>query len=399
MKRYRRWMACLLAAVTAVASLPSALAAPADTPFAEFRFDASELDKPNRDISIDIYRRDENGQFQPASSSEYACKLNRATGDARFFIQANADNVWVSVDYLTDLNADGTYELLEDPSAPVWDVMDTSGGLSRPKPGSAAPVLTRGQPYLLSPDALVARSRQAARERMAGGSCALDVAQNAADLQDYPLCMIKLHRTDPAGGEEQTLVYYLQIYDNVLVPFDLSPSDWYYDAVLFVLSRGYFSGAGNGLFRPGSQLPRAQLAQVLWTMSGSPKGAESSFSDVPAGQWFYEAVSWCQQEGLIAGYKNGVFAPADPLSREQMMAILCRYAGRAGTSPRTGGDLSRYSDAGNVSSWAREGMQWAEANGLILNAQGDTLRPQELVTRGELAAVLHAYTQTMDLYR
>lgn len=396
MKRYRRWMAGLLAAVIMAASLSSALAAPADTPFAEFRFDASELDQPNRDISINIYRRGEDGQFQVASSSKYSCTLNRATGDARFFVQANRDNVWVSVDYLTDLDGDGVYELLEDPSAPVWDVMDTQGRLSRPQPGESAPVLASGQPYLLASDLLVTRSRQAVQDRAAGGSFALGLTQDTAGRQDFPLCMVKLHYTDPAGGEEQTLVYYLQIYGDVLVPFDLSPSDPYYDAVLFVLSRGYFSGSGNGLFQPNSKLPRAQMAQVLWTMAGSPAGAESSFSDVPAGQWFYPSVSWCQREGLIAGYSSKTFAPSKSLSREQMMTILFRYANYTGAPLGSDGDLSRFSDAGDVSSWARDGMQWAAANGLLVNSADGTLRPQELVTRWELAAVLYAYSRQFN---
>jgi len=398
MKHYKRWAAGLLAAVMLTAvSLSSGFAA--EAPFAEFRLDASDIDKPSRDISVDIYHRDESGQFRAASSSQYSCTFNRVTTrDARFFIQPNTDGVWVSVDYLTDVNGDGTYELLEDPGAPVWDVMDSEGGLFRPQPGFAAPVLPprEEQAYLLSSDTLLARSRQAVQERMPGGSCALEIAQDGAVQQQFPLCMVKLHRTLP-DKQEETLIFYLQLYGDVLVPFDVSPSDQYYDAVCFVLSQNYFSGVGNGLFRPEKHLPRAQLAQVLWSMAGSPEGAESAFSDVPSDQWYYKAVSWCQQEGLIVGYTANTFGPQDLLSREQMLTVLCRYAEYVGSPLNTDDDLSRFSDAGQVSSWAQTGVRWAASNGLLANTDGSALGPKELVTRGELAAAIYAYAQSIGL--
>lgn len=397
MKRYKRRTAGILALLAAALSLFSGSAAPAQTPFGEFRLDASGIDKPSRDISVDIYRRDEAGQFQVSGTSSYTCTFNRATGDASFFIQANTEGVWVSVDYLTDLNGDGTYELLDDPDTPVWDVMDSQGRLFRPQAGQAAPTLTPGQPCLLTPDTLLSRSRQAVQDRGAGGSFPLDAAQGGAEQQEFPLCMLKLHHTDPATGEEESLVFYLQIYGEVLVPFDVSPTDWYYDAVSYVLSNGIFSGVGDGLFSPDGQLARAHLAQVLWTMAGSPSGAASSFPDVPGSEWYYNPVSWCQQKELILGYSTGDFGPMDPLSREQMAVILYRYAKLNGVSLTAIGDLSRFSDAGQVSPWAQEEMRWAVSHNLLPNSGGGTLNPQELVTRGELAFVVHACAQNLGL--
>lgn len=393
MKRYKRWTAGALAAV--ILTLSSSVFASAETPFGEFRLDASGIDKPVRDISVNIYRRDESGQFQVASTSQYSCTFNRATSDASFFIQANAEGVWVSVDYLTDINGDGTYELLDDPANPVWDVMNAQGSLYRPNAGNAAPVLASGQPFLLVPETLLVRSQQAVQDRIAGGPCQLDAAQSTAVPQEFPLFMIKLHHTNPADGQDEVLVFYLQLYGDVLIPFDVSPSDWYYDAVEYVLSQGYFSGAGNGLFLPQDQLSRAHMAQVLWTMAGSPDGAVSSFSDVPTSQWYYKPVSWCQQKELILGYATGSFGPTDLLSREQMATILYRYA----NSPAADYSLSRFSDADKVSSWALDAMSWAVSNRLLSNTDSGALNPQELVTRGELAAVIYAYSQNASLYR
>ena len=399
MKSFRRWLAAVLAAAAVcTASVSYTLALPAETPFADLRIDASDLDIPERSISVNLYHRDENGQFQPDSIREYTCKLNRATRDAAFFIQANTDHVWVSVDYLTDINGDGIYEMLEDLENPVWDVMDPQGVLTQHQPGADIPVLTGGQPYILSPEMLTHRSQQAIQSRMTGGSCALDVGQGSIDRQEFPLCMVRLHHTDPAGGQDYEQTYYLQIYDNVLIPVDVSPSDWYYDAVGFVLSRGYFSGASSGLFLPNGQLSRAQLAQVLWAMSGSPKAQDTQFSDVASTDWFYKAVSWCQQEGLIAGYSSGIFAPNALLSREQMATILYRYAQYDGVSLLASADLSQFSDGADTALWAAESMRWAVTHDII-STFDNALHPGAIVSRAELAAALYSYELNLKVYR
>ena len=129
MKRTRRWIAGLMAAALMTAASVSCGFSSADTFFGEFRIDASAIDKPERSISVDIYRRDEDGRFQLDTSGEYDCKLNRVTIDAGFFIQATEEGVWVSVDYLTDINGDGALEvpkpaqLLSDSAEePYWKI-------------------------------------------------------------------------------------------------------------------------------------------------------------------------------------------------------------------------------------------------------------------------------------
>lgn len=398
MKQYQRWIAGLLTAVMATASISYGFAASPETPFAEFRIDASGIDKPERSISVDIYRRDESGLFQVDSSSEYTCRLNRATRDAGFFIQANEAGVWVSVDYLTDVNGDGVYELLEDADAPVWDVMDTKGALDQLQPDSTLPELAVGQPYILSPELLVYRSQQAVQARTTEGPYHIDVGTDAPSRRDFPLCMVKLHHTDPDDGEDYTQTYYLKIYDDVLIPFDVSPDDWFYDAVAFGLAQGYFSGTSEGYFLPEAQLPRAQMAQVLWSMAGSPKveHASSQFTDVSSDDWFYPAVTWCEQEGLIHGYDPETFAPGDLLTREQMVTVLHQYAQYADTSLRSTADLSQFTDVEDLSQWAVDNMRWAVTNGLI-SSSSKVLRPKDIVSRAELASALYSYTLNAGL--
>lgn len=387
MRRYRRWMAAFLAAALAASiSVFPGLALPAAEPFAEFHIGASSTDAPERTLSIARYERNGEGGFQLSGTEEQVCRLNRVTGDANFFIQAAEEGVWVTVDYLTDVDGDGVYELLDGGSSPVWDVMDTQSDLTAPREQN--PVLAADQMYILSSELLVQHSHQAVKDRLSGGIHALEGAPETSAGTDFPLCIITLHRTGAAGGQEQ--VFYLQIYEDVLVPFDVSPADSYYDAVVFCLFRGYFTGTGAGRFSPEDPLTRAQLAQVLWSICGSPEAEPTTFSDVPEDAWYYQAISWCQQNKMISGQGSSTFAPDSLLTREQMAAILYRYARHTGSSLRATASMSQFSDLSDVSPWAYNSMQWAATNWLIDIADG-ALLPQKTVTRSELAEALYAY--------
>lgn len=387
MRRYRRWMAALLAAAMAASiSVFPGLALPAAEPFAEFHIGAASTDAPERTLSVARYTRGSGGRFRLSSTEEQVCKLNRVTGDANFFIQTAEEGVWVTVDYLTDVDGDGVYELLDGGSSPVWEVMDLQSGLAAPQ--AQNPVLAVDEMYILSAELLIQHSQQAVQDRLAGGAHALEGAPEASAQTAFPLCVVTLHRTGSAGGQEQ--VFYLQIYEDVLVPFDVSPTDSYYDAVIFCLFRGYFTGTGGGRFSPDGPLTRAQLAQVLWTVCGSPEAEPTTFSDVPEGVWYYQAISWCQQTELISGQGGNTFAPNSLLTREQMASILYRYARHTGSSLRATANMSRFSDLDSVSPWAYNSMQWAATNWLIDIADG-ALLPKKTVTRAELAEALYAY--------
>lgn len=382
-------MAAFLAAVTAASiSVFPGLALPAAAPFAQFHIGASSSDAPQHTLTVARYARGADGVFQLRRTEEQVCKLNRVTGDANFFIQPAVDGVRVTVDYLTDINGDGVYELLEGGASPVWEVMDAQGDLVPSQDG--IPTLDAGQMYILSSELLVQHSFQAVENRLAGGVHALDGAPKGSAQTSFPLCVVTLRRAGSAGGQSLEEVFYLQIYDDVLVPFDVSPEDSYYNAVTYCLFCGYFTGTGNGCFSPDAPLTQAQLAQVLWNICGSPEAEPTSFSDVPEGAWYCKAVSWCQQNGLISGQGSNTFAPNSPLTREQMTTILHRYARHTGYSLRSTANMSRFSDLSSVSSWAYDSMQWAVTN-LLIDTAGGTLLPRKVVTRSELAESLYCY--------
>lgn len=369
--------AALSLALAASLSAPSALALTPAEPFADFRIDAADMEVPDRTIRISTYRQEEDGAFQYKQDDAYDCKVNRVTGDASLYIQSKAEGVWVTVDYLTDVDGDGLYERLEGGEEPSWDSLTAQGRLTQG--GNEA--LTPGQTYILSAEDLASRfdERETARAQLLGAE---------SSVTSWPLCQITLSRTEPADGQTYEQLYYLEIFGDDLIPWDVPRNAPYREAIEYSLTQGWFSGLEDGRFGPDETLNRAQLAQVLWAVGGSPSADPASFTDVEPGIWYYPAVCWCQQEGLIAGYADGSFLPEASLTREQLVSILARSAKPAGSNLYAA-DLSRYTDHDEVSSWAYDSMCWALSHRLLV-PDGGELRPGSAVTRAELAQALYA---------
>lgn len=159
---------------------------------------------------------------------------------------------------------------------------------------------------------------------------------------------------------------------------------WYHEAVDYVLQNGLMNGYSGSLFGPDDNLSRAQLAQILFRIAGSPAADDLMiFSDVAGGAWYAGAVQWAVNQGIAGGYGNGMFGPDDPITREQLAVMLWRYAG----SPAAGKELL-FDDAGEISDFALEAMRWAVENG-ILDGYGDgRLDPKGLATRAQIAQML-----------
>ena len=397
MSAFKRWTAAALAltlTLALAASVSPVLAVPAAEPFADFRIDASDMDVPDRTLSIDLYRRSGDGSFLPAadtadSNSTLSCKVNQVTEDAAFYIQPKADGVRAMVDYLTDVNGDGLYELLDGGDNPAWDALDPLNNLV---PGESTPLVS-GQTYIMSAEMLSRRFEEASEARAQEWGL-----ENSG--QTFPLCRVTLRHTDEADGQEYEQLYYLEICGQILTPPDVPRDQWYYGAVEYSLVQGWFNGQEDGSFGPDGPLSRAQLAQVLWRVEGCPvlreveddQAAETpDFIDVLSIDWFSQAAAWCRQEGLITGYTDGTFLPNAPLTREQLASVLQRYAAYAGHGgPPLADALDQYSDTESVSSWAYDSMCWAVSNRL-LPVFDNVLRPGDTVTRAELAFALYTF--------
>ena len=174
------------------------------------------------------------------------------------------------------------------------------------------------------------------------------------------------------------------------LPFpDVTEGDWFYDAVRYAYETGLMDGVGDNLFAPNSETTRAQLVTILYRLAGEPEpGGDSGFADVAAGTWYTDAVAWAAQNGIVNGVSDTEFAPGDDITREQLAAILYRYAACQGYDVSQRADLSGFGDASSISGYAQEALSWAHAQGLVLGFEDGSLRPQGTASRAQIAAVL-----------
>lgn len=175
------------------------------------------------------------------------------------------------------------------------------------------------------------------------------------------------------------------------LPFtDVSSGEWYYDAVAYVYEKGLMDGTSAVTFDPGAVLTRAMTAQVLWNLAGSPAApGGAGFTDVAADAWYAGAVNWAAAQGIVAGYDTGAFGPEDAVTREQLAAMLYRYAG----TPEPTGGLDGFADKDAASGYAADALCWAVGEGLLTGKDGGRLDPAGTATRAEVAVILMRFAE------
>ncbi len=182
-------------------------------------------------------------------------------------------------------------------------------------------------------------------------------------------------------------------------PFtDVSEKDWFYGDVMFVYENGLMLGTSKTLFSPHGTATRGMMATILWRMEGSPapKG-KNSFTDVEAGKWYADAITWTAENGIFAGYGKDKFGPDDPITREQLAAIFYRYADYKGYDLTVKGNLDKFKDSDKITDYAKTAMGWAVGSGLVKGKSGNLLDPQGTATRAEIAAMLHRFIEKYEL--
>ena len=177
------------------------------------------------------------------------------------------------------------------------------------------------------------------------------------------------------------------------LPFgDVKSADWFYNDVKYVYEKGMMAGTAADVFAPNATTTRAMIVTILYRLEGSPAvTGTSAFVDVPAGQWYTDAVNWAAANQIVNGTSATTFAPNDSITREQMAAILYRYAQYKGYDVTKKADLSGYSDNGQVSDYAKDALAWANAAKLINGVNNTTLAPQGNATRAQVSAILHRF--------
>ncbi len=169
---------------------------------------------------------------------------------------------------------------------------------------------------------------------------------------------------------------------------DVAEDAWYYEAVKYVYENGLMIGTADDTFAPNSTLSRAMVAQILYNLEGQPTAdGKSSFTDA-SGHWAANAIAWAQETGVVSGYENNTFRPNRAVTREELAQMLYNYAQYKGITLPALGDLSKFPDGDEVSDWAQTAMSWANGLGAINGYEDNTLRPGGNTTRAEAASMI-----------
>ena len=198
------------------------------------------------------------------------------------------------------------------------------------------------------------------------------------------------------NGQVSVNVTFVEVQTEPLPFTDVNEGDWFHDAVRYVYDNGLMDGVGDGQFAPNATTNRAMVVTILYRLAGEPDvSGDLGFTDVAAGLWYTDAVTWAAQKGIVNGISETEFAPSGDLTREQLATVLYRYAESMGYDVSASVGLSGFPDAGDIQSYATQALSWAVAEGLLQGFEDDTLRPQGNATRAQIATILMRFCQTV----
>ena len=177
---------------------------------------------------------------------------------------------------------------------------------------------------------------------------------------------------------------------------DVSANDWFASAVDYVTGKGMMNGTADNTFSPKANTTRGMVVTVLYRLENQPSTSAASFTDVASGAYYANAVAWANANGIVSGYGSGKFGPNDKVTREQLAAILYRYAQYKKYDVSGANSLDGYTDAQSVSSYAVPALQWANAAGVVTGKSGSKLDPKGYATRAEVAAMLMRFCENVE---
>ena len=178
---------------------------------------------------------------------------------------------------------------------------------------------------------------------------------------------------------------------------DVRPNDWFYSMVQFAKHKGLMKGDPEGTFRPDDSMTRAELVTMFYRLEGEPShSGRNPFHDVHASDWYYDEILWAAENGIVNGKGEGLFAPADRITRQELVTLFHRYAQKKGLDGGNRIDLSIFADRATIDSWAADPVQWAVAEGLVVGIEegaGMVFAPKNTATRAQVATIMMRYIQ------
>ncbi|HIY06422.1 MAG TPA: S-layer homology domain-containing protein [Candidatus Evtepia faecigallinarum] len=179
------------------------------------------------------------------------------------------------------------------------------------------------------------------------------------------------------------------------LPFTDVDGHWALDAITYVYEKGMMNGTSPTTFSPESQLTRGMIVTILYRLEDEPAVSDSTFSDVDGDMYYADPIAWAADNGIVTGFPDGTFGPETSITREQLATILYRYADYLDCDMTPAADLSGYTDAGTISSYAQQAMAWANAEGLITGVTETTLKPTGTATRAQVATILMRFCENV----
>lgn len=193
------------------------------------------------------------------------------------------------------------------------------------------------------------------------------------------------------SGEQQLTI---EEWKNPFI--DVSKSAWFFDAVRYCYESGIMHGTSETTFSPNLATSRSMIVATLWRMEGSPHIGQNPFSDVTADMYYADAVAWAASHGIVDGYSETIFGPEDPITREQLASILYRYADFQSYDTKERASLASFADADTASAYAEDALSWAAAHEIINGTSEGLLIPRGEATRAQVATILMGWCQNFS---
>ena len=178
--------------------------------------------------------------------------------------------------------------------------------------------------------------------------------------------------------------------DPLAVYTDVNKGDWFYDPVKYVVTKGYMAGTSASTFRPNDELTRAMVVQILYAIKSKPPiEKRAGFTDAPAGEWYYDAVSWAADKGIVAGFEDNTFRPNQNVTREELATMLRAFTAYSNADTNANGSVDGFSDAATISGWAVDHIKWAVGHQIMAGKPGNLVDPKGTATRAEMATMIY----------
>lgn len=366
------------------------------------------VDVAEKTLDLESFRYSAETQyFVSQGQSQLDTVINHLSPSGQIQIEALTPGVWTYIQYLTDIDGDGSYEwLCNSEGIPIWGTLDKDGSIGTFGTLTDAQRMSLGETRTISAYDLFELGLEAEAQRSPRGTMALD-GKHYDQSGEIVYCITLSDQSYldlmKQGGMYQTMPSYYLTLDTLgaengtvvgAYAFeDVTPFDWFYEGVDFVVKRGLFGGITNSTFGPEDTLTRGMFLQSLYQLAGQPSATLQAYSDVAEGIWYHSAVSWATEVGIFSGTS---FRPNENITREELLDMLYQYAKQSPDYAHLQGEvgsLTQFSDWREVSPSYVPAIGWCAGVDIIGERSKGSILPHDEASRAEAAEYLKYFIE------